>query len=398
VSTINPQPTPAGMLETPISRRRALQIAAAAGAAAFLGGTTAARVAAQSPAAAPVTGSFKMATWIGYIDVGEDGISHPSLDRFTAETGVTVDYQESVNGNEEFFASQLQGPLQAGLSTGWDIVVLTDWMIQRLVNYGWLSPVDVAATPNYPANLLPIYQTREWDPGNLLAAPWQSGMTGIGYDQAVTGPLTNLDILFAEDYAGRLTYLSDPRDTVGLSALRLGTDPSTIDQAQWDAALAAVKTAIDSGIVRQVTGNSYVNDMSTGDVVVAIAWSGDVIGLLVPDQGDGQDFQWTLADQGGMLWTDNMAIPKGAANQVQAQVFINWYYDPANAAEIEAYVNYVCPVKGAAEAIVAIDPALATNTFIFPDEAMFARLYQFRSLDLDTASAWEAGFNQVAGL
>lgn len=386
--------TLANVLETPVSRRRALQLGAAAGAAAFLGSTSATRVAAQEP----VTGSFKMATWIGYIDIGEDGVSHPSLERFAAETGVTVDYQEAVNSNEEFFASQLQGPLQAGLSTGWDLVVLTDNMVQRLVNYGWLDTYDLAAMPNYAANLEDLYRTREWDPGNLLAAPWVSGMTGIGYDQAVTGPLTNLDILFAPDYAGRLTYLTELRDTVGLAAIRQGTNPSTITEEQYQAALADVKAAVDGGIVRQMTGNSYVNDMAAGDVVVAMAWSGDIVGTLRPEQGDGQDFQWTLADQGGLLWTDNMVIPKGAVNKAQAQVFVDWYYEPANAAEIGAYVLYVVPVKGAGEAMVAIDPALASEPLIFPTPEMAQRLYQFRSLDLDTDARWTADFNAVVGL
>lgn len=386
--------TLAGILETPLSRRRALQLGAAAGAAAFLGGTTAARVSAQEP----VTGSFKMATWIGYIDIGEDGVSHPSLERFAAETGVTVDYQESVDDNETFYASQLQGPLQAGLSTGWDLVVLTDWMIQRLVSFGWLDTLDLPAMPNYTANLNEIYRSRDWDPGNTLAAPWQSGMGGIAFDQAVTGPITSSDVLFSQDYAGRVTYLSEMRDTIGVSASRLGYNPSTITQEQFDAALAEVKTAVDAGIVRRITGNDYVNDMATGDVVVAIAWSGDIPGLLVPDQGDDQDFQWVLPDQGGTLWTDNMSIPKGAANKAQAETFVNWYYLPENAAQISAYVQYVSPVNGAAEAITAIDPALSTNTFIFPDEAMQARLHQFRGLDVDTSAAWQAAFNEVAGL
>jgi spermidine/putrescine transport system substrate-binding protein len=387
--------TGAALLSTPISRRRALQLGAAAGAAAFLGATSATRVTAQE---APVTGSFKIATWIGYIDIGEDGVSHPSLDRFTQETGITVDYQEAVDDNETFYAAQLQGPLQAGLPTGWDLVVLTDWMIQRLASYGWLEQLDLAAMPNYAANLQDIYRARDWDPGNQLAAPWQSGMGGLGYDQAVTGPLSSIDILFAPDYAGRVTYLSEMRDTVGLSALRLGFDPSTLTQEQFDAALSEIRTAVDSGTVRQITGNSYINDMATGDVVLAVAWSGDIPGLLVPEQGEGQDFQWTLPDEGGTLWTDNMAVPKGAANKAQAQVFIDWYYVPENAAQISAYVQYVSPVKGAAEAIAAIEPALATNTFIFPDEAMVARLHEFRALDLDTSAAWQAAFNEVAGL
>jgi len=390
----HPNPPTVAPLSTPISRRRALQLGAAASAAAFLGATSPSRIAAQEP----VTGGFKMATWIGYIDIGEDGVSHPSLERFAQETGVTVDYQEAVDDNETFYASQLQGPLQAGLSTGWDLVVLTDWMVQRLIDFGWLETLDVAAMPNYAANLVDLYRSRDWDPGNLLAAPWQSGMGGIAFDQAVTGPITSSDILFAPEYAGRLTYLSEMRDTIGVAAARLGFDPSTITQEQFDATLAEVRTAVDAGIVRRFTGNDYVNDMATGDVVVAIAWSGDIPGLLVPDQAENQDFQWVLPEQGGTLWTDNMVVPKGAANQAQAQAFIDWYYLPENAAQISAYVQYVSPVKGAAEAIAAIDPTLSTNTFIFPDEAMAARLHQFRGLDVDTSAAWQAAFNEVAGL
>jgi spermidine/putrescine transport system substrate-binding protein len=155
---------------------------------------------------------------------------------------------------------------------------------------------------------------------------------------------------------------------------------------------------VDDGTVRQITGNSYVNDMASGDVVLATAWSGDIAGTLVPAQTESQDFQWTLAEQGGMLWTDNMSIPKGTAKKAQAEAFINWYYTPANAAVIGAFIQYVVPVKGADEAMVAVDPSLATNTLIFPDEAMRQRLYQFRSLDLDTAQAWTDAYDKVIGL
>jgi spermidine/putrescine transport system substrate-binding protein len=271
-------------------------------------------------------------------------------------------------------------------------------MIQRLVNLGWLETINTSAMTNYPANLETIYQSRDWDPGNLLAAPYVSGMTGLGFDQAVTGEQTNLDILFSDDYAGRLTYLDDLRDTVGLSALRLGFDPTTITSEQWDASLAEVKAAIDARIVRAIPGQSYIETMASRDVVLAVAWSGDVLTLLVPYQSGDQDFQWRLAEQGGMLWSDNMAIPLGAANKAQAETFINWYYEPANAASIVAYVNYVTPVKGASEFIVGIDPALADNPLIFPTEEMRARLYQFRSLDEETATAWEEAFADVMGL
>ena len=185
----------------------------------------------------------------------------------------------------------------------------------------------------------------------------------------MTGPLTNLDILFAPDYAGRLTYLTELRDTVGLSALRLGIDPTTITQEQFQAALAEVQVAVDSGHRAQ---HHRATAMSTTwpPATSCWPWPGPATSSapLLPAQTDDQDFQWTLADQGGMLWTDNMAIPKGAVNKAQAQAFINWYYTPANAAEIGASVQYVCPVKGAGrgDAWPSI-PTLAANTLIFPD-------------------------------
>jgi spermidine/putrescine transport system substrate-binding protein len=350
----------------------------------------------SGPPGTPATGSFKMATWIGYIDVGKKNKkSHPSLERFAQETGVEVDYQEAVNGNEEFFASQLKGPLQSGLDAGWDIVVLTDWMIVRLIKLGWLEAITPGA--NFPTNLLDVYKARDWDPGNKYAAPWQSGMTGIAYDRKKTGPLSSLDVFFDPKWAGKMNYLSEMRDTVGLVSLKLGNDPTTLAQQQFDAAIAAIKQSVSDQLVRAFTGNSYVEDMQRGDISLAMGWSGDVLGLLVPDQTKDQDFQWQLPDQGGMLWTDNMAIPKGAKNKAQAEVFINWYYIAKNAAQVEAYVNYVCPVVGADVEIGKIDASLATNVLIFPTTDMQGKLHQFVGLDLNAASQWESAFSQAIG-
>jgi spermidine/putrescine transport system substrate-binding protein len=351
--------------------------------------------AATQPPGTPVTGSFKMATWIAYIDTAADGVTHPSLDRFAKETGVTVDYQESVNANEEFYAAQLKGPLSSGVDTGWDVVVLTDWMIIRLINLGWLE--SITPGKNFPTNLGDIYKTRAWDTKNEWAAPWQSGMTGIGFDKKKTGDLTSLDVFFDKKYAGKMTYQTEMRDTIGLTALQQGVDPTNLTQDQFDASIAAIKQAISDQLVRQLTGNDYVEGMASGDVTVAMAWSGDIATLLVPEQKKSQDFQWRLADQGGMLWTDNMAIPKGAKNKAQAEVFIDWYYIPKNAAQVEAFVNYVCPVKGADKEITKLDASLATNTLIFPTADMSSRLHQFKALDLNTASQWEDAFTTAIG-
>jgi spermidine/putrescine transport system substrate-binding protein len=394
-----------------LSRRRFLQLGGAAGAAAFLAACESAApaptptapastgpAATVAPTAAATTdpGAFRMASWIGYIDVGDD-LSYPSLDRFTEETGILVDYQEVIEDNETFFETDLQGPIEAGVPTGWDLCVLTDWMVQRLIELEWLEPIDTTGLANYPANLEGWYTSRAWDPGNRFAAPYQSEMTGLGYDRAVTGALASAGILFADTYAGRVAWLPEFRDTVGLAALSQRVDPATLSQEQYEDALGLLEDAVERGVVGGVTG-SWLEDMATGDVVLAAAYSADVLTLLVPGQRGDQDFRWTLPREGGMLWTDDMVIPKGALNRHQAETFIDWYYLPANAAQIAAAVNHVCPVKGAAEAMAAIDPDLADEPLIFPTPDMLERLHEFRALDIETAEAWDQAYAAVVGL
>jgi spermidine/putrescine transport system ATP-binding protein len=350
------------------------------------------------PSEGPLTGTIRFANWLGYIDIDESDQSYPTLVKFTEETGIIVDYREAVDDNEGFFTTHLSGPLDAGLPTEWDVVVVTDWMVARLARLGWLETLDTANAPNFTANLLPLYKGRSFDPDTNLAAPWQSGMTGLGFDFGETGDQTSIDILFSDDFGGRMMYLSEMRDTVGLSALRLGFDPATLTQEQFDQALAEVDKAVQAGYVRQVAGNSYVESMTSGDAVLAMAWSGDVTSLLVPAQTGSQDFRWALPVEGGMLWTDNMVVPKGSPNRRLVERWIDFYYDPVNAATIEAYVNYVCPVAGAREVMLELDAELANNPLIFPPDDYAARLHQFRATSAEEETAWSEAFTKVLGL
>ena len=404
-----------------LTRRHFLAGSAMAGFAAFLaacgtsGTSSAPTTAATSgppassgtaPTAAPATdlpaatggGTLNFANWIGYIDIADDNVTYPTLEKFTTETGIEVNYQEDVDDNETFFTSDLQAPLEADQPTGWDIVVVTDWMVARLARLQWLEAINPASTPNFPANLLDQYKGRSFDPDTNLAAPWQSGMTGIGHDVKATGPLDSLEVFFADTYKGKMTYLSEMRDTVGLAAIKAGFSPEELTEDQFQQALAVVDTAVKAGLPRQLAGNSYVDILLGRDAVVGMAWSGDVTSLLQPDQAEDQDFQWVLPKEGGMLWTDNMVIPKGAENKGQAELWINFYYNPENAAVIEAWVNYVCPVKGAREAMLALDEELANNSLIFPTEEMTARLHQFRATTADEETRWAEDFSRVLGL
>ena len=412
--------TPRTPLPGEITRRRFLQGSALAGTAAFLaacgtppqgsgaaspsaaasesGGASAS--ASASAAATPASsGELRFANWIGYIDQNDEGTAFPTIEKFQTETGITTDYANgAVDDNETFFTSDLQAPLEAGQPTEWDLVVVTDWMVARLVRLKWLETIDTSLTPNFVANLADNYKGRSFDPDTNLAAPWQSGMTGIGYDKNKTGDQDSINVFFTDEFKGKLTYLSEMRDTIGLAAIRLGDKPEELTQEQFDKALAEVDKAIKSGVVRQVTGNSYVEDMAGGGVILAMAWSGDVLTLLVPDQKPDQDFQWALPKEGGMLWTDNMVIPKGTPNKAQAERWIDFYYEPQNAATIEAYVNYVCPVKGAKEVMLESSPELADNPLIFPPDDWTSRLHIFRATTADEDKSWAEAFTKAMGL
>ncbi len=258
-----------------------------------------------------------------------------------------------------------------------------------------LRPRGDAQLRGQPAADLPRQVVR---PGHALRRALAVGDDGPRLQPEEDRTADLAQVLFSDKYKGRMTYLDEMRDTVGLAALQLGFDPKTITEDQFQQSLALVANAVNQGWVRQVTGNSYVNTLQSGDAVMAIAWSGDVLTLLVPDQTKSQDFQWVLATEGGMLWTDNAAIPKGSPRRGFAQQWIDFYYDPANAAVLEAYVNYVCPVKGAREVMLTIDPDLANNPLIFPPEDWFARLHQFRATTADEEVNWAEAYTKVMGL
>jgi spermidine/putrescine transport system substrate-binding protein len=404
---------------TPITRRAFMQATGLAGLGAFLAacgpketvsGSPAAATAAASAAAAPsasapataaaagtIGGDLNFANQIGYMDITEDGSTYPSLERFMNETGVRVNYDETITDNEEFFNTDLQAPLSKNLPPPWDLIVVTDWMVARLIRLGWLEPIDVTATPNFQANLLPQYHARSFDPETKFAAPLHSGMTGIGFDRKQTGDLTSLAALWDPKHKGKITYLPDKmRDTIGLTAIRLGLNPATITRQQFDQALGEVDKAVKGKLLLLLKDDDlYVEALAAGDAIIAMAFSADVLNLLVPSQRPDQDFRFVVATEGGMLWTDNMCVPRGARNRKQAQAFINFYYDPTVAAQVEASVKYVCPVKGAAEVLKAKDPGVANNPLIFPPADVVRRLHQFRALDANEEKDWSDAFSKV---
>ena len=329
------------------------------------------------------------ANWPAYIDVKKK--KHPTLEKFTAETGVNIKYVEEVNDNEEWFG-KYQAQLAQGDDIGRDIVVLTDWMAARMIRLGYVQKKDKSAIPN-EANLVETLQNPAWDPNRQFSLPWQSGLTGIAYNPKFTGgPITSIEQLFTDPkLKGKVTALTEMPDTIGLIMQANGDDPSKVEAEAFDRAIQTLQDAVDSGQIRRFTGNDYLEDFPAGSAYAGMTWSGDVAQL----QTDTPGLKWVIPDDGGMIWTDNMLIPLGG-DVFTASTYMNFVYDPAIAAEIEAWVNYICPVVGAQEELAKIDPELAENPQIFPDDATLAKVKLFDAEAADNTEFKEK-FQAVIG-
>jgi spermidine/putrescine transport system substrate-binding protein len=336
----------------------------------------------------------KWSNWPEYIDVDDKTQKRPTLEAFQKKTGITVTYTEDYNDNDEFFA-KVKSQLQAGQDTGRDVWCSTDWMVARLVRLNWVQKLDKANIPN-AANLEASLQQVEFDPGRQYSLPWQSGFTGIAYNPKATGgkKIETVDQLLTDPtLKGKVTLLTEMRDTVGLVLLALGKDPAKFTDADFDAAIAEIKKAKDSGQLRGFTGNEYGKPLAAGDIAACFAWTGDVVQL----QADNPALGYALPSTGHMIWSDNFVIPNQAQHKKNAEALINYYYDPAVMAEVEAYVNYIAPVKGAKDALLKADPDVANNPLIFPNDEVLGRSHVFRGLSEAEETKYNQAFQSLIG-
>ena len=329
--------------------------------------------------------------WPLYMD--EKGDSYPTLDAFEKETGISVTYNTDVNDNNQFFA-KVRNQLGACESTERDIFVLTDWMAARMVSLGWLQELDHDNMPNVDAHLVPSLQDPAWDPGRKYSVPWQSGLTGIAYNSKYTGEVASFEELVTRsDLKGRISLLTEMGDTMGFFLKLVGAEPEEFTQEEWDEAIARLEEVVDSGQVRQFTGNEYARDLSKGDLVACEAWSGDVMVL----QDRNPDIKFVIPEEGASLWSDNMLVPNKATHKTNAELLMNHYYDPEIAARLAAWVWYITPVDGAEEAMEKIDPSLVGNALVFPTPEDLENTFGFQNVDIKTREQYDAEFNQVIG-
>ena len=367
-----------------LTRRDLLRRAAASGAFLSVPGVLAACGGSSSKSSSSgsdhtLAKTLRFSNWTLYIDIDEKTKRHPTLDMFKKKTGTTVKYVEDINDNASYFW-KIQGPLSRGQSIDRDIIVITDnsRYPSLLIKKGWVEKLDKSAIPNIK-NLQDALAHPNWDPDRDYSLPWQSGLTGIAYNDKLTDPvLTVEDLLENPKLKGKITLLSGVGDTMPLIMSANGDDPTKVTDASWNRAIKVVKKAVDSGQIRQFTGNDYSGPLAKGDLSACFAWSGDVVQLTA----DNKHLHWNVPEAGGGIWTDNMLIPTGG-NVYTASVYMNFVYDPHIAALIEDYVNYICPVKGAKQELEKIDPDVANNTLIFPTDKMLDNVHNIDAAALN---------------
>lgn len=334
------------------------------------------------------------ANWTLYLDYDEHTKKYPTLEAFQKKTGIKATYAEDIDDNDTYFG-KIQNQLRAGQDIGKDVVVFTDWMAARCIRSGYAQQLDPAAIPN-AANVLASQKNVDYDPGRKFSLPWQGVYGVLAWNkEKVPNGLKSVSDLWQPALKGRVEVLSEMRDTVGLIMLEQGVDiTSDFSADQFNTAVGELEKHINDGQIRQVKGNSYKEDLISGDALAVIGWSGDIFQI---NAENGNKWGFVLPEAGGTIAFDNVMVPVGSPHLGNAEKLIDYYYDPQVAATVAAYVNYVCPVEGAQQAMEKIDPELAASPWIFPTAADQARSKAFRTLTPDEDTSFSAAFQKVIG-
>jgi spermidine/putrescine transport system substrate-binding protein len=344
-------------------------------------------------------GDLAFDNWTLYIDKPYDDLygAGGTLDEFQKSTGTKIAYTENYNDNNEYFA-KIQPLLSKGEPIGPTIIAPTFWMAGRLLGLDWLDKLPLDKIPN-AKNLITNLQKPPSDPTGEFSLPWQSGMAGIAYNQSVTGrELRSVADLWDPAFKGKIGMLTEMRDTIGLIAMSEGIDLAKPEFDRFQPAFAKLDEQVKNGQIRQFTGNDYVDDLEQGNYAACIGWSGDVVQLSKSNP----NIKFVVPESGGTLWFDTMVLPKGASQEKidAAAKWMNYVYDPVNAARITETVQYISPVQGVQDELRkrgADASALADSQLLFPDATTLANLQTWGTLDEAQEQLFDEEFARISG-
>lgn len=336
----------------------------------------------------PVASEVTWAQWPEYIDV--KGKKRPTLVEFTETTGIGVNYREVINDNREYVDS-ISAKLDAGEPIGADVITLTGWMASRLVLQDLMQPIGPLENAG---NLISALARPDWDPEQAYSMPWQAGLTGIAYDaRRVDRAIGSFEELFTRsDLKGRVGMLTEFPDSVGVAMLALGQDITAGSVVNVSDALDYIGERQGAGWFAGFYGNNVMKAFKEGTVDAALAWSGDVIQAQIKNPY----LKFVMPDEGLMIWSDSLIVPKASPAASAVAKLIDFYYQPEIAAQVAAWVNYICPVEGAQDEMAKLDPDLAANPLIFPDQSLLDRCYQFPTLPAADDEALQETFRSYA--
>lgn len=344
--------------------------------------------------------SLRVLNWSDYIDPSEGNLIG-TVDRFQRATGISTSYDPDWVGNYEAIDDQLAPLLSGSGGTGYDIITPTYWLAAQLRDADLLDPIPLASVPNH-VNVDPAFLGLPWDRGGRFNMPWQVGITGIAYNRnRIPEGVNSLADLFALP-AGRYSLIGEMREAVGLVLLDRGIDPSraTADEAHaaMDAieALGGAPQGFNFGGIDDPT--SFTSLLKAGTIDAAMAWSGDIVQL----QATNPEIEFVIPDAGAIRWFDTMVIPRGASNRGAAGDWMNFVYDPKEAAQLTSWVQYISPVLGVQDELRSFGGAdgraLADNPILFPDASTEQRLVSFGGPTVAQEQELDDRYAAIAGL
>ncbi len=335
------------------------------------------------------TNTLYFENWPGYMD-------SETVALFKKETGIDFTYTEKFNDNNEYFA-KVQPLLAKGKTIKPDLVAPTYWMAARWIQLGWAQKIEMEAIPN-AKNLRKDLKSPSWDKNNEYQLPYQTGIAGIAYNASITGrELKSVEDLFDPAFKGQIGMLTEMRDTVGLIAMANGIKLSEISSFdQVASAFDKLEAAKKDGQIRSFTGNDYMDDLSAGNFAACVAWSGDVLQL----QAENPDIKFVIPEEGGTSWYDTMLLVEGSQHGEQAAKWMDYIYDPVNAARITATVQYISPVDGVRDELVKLGgetAKLAESPLLFPSDEEIARLQSWGALSETEEAKFDERFATIIG-